>query len=50
MDRESQVIVGSMIFLFVIGAVFFLTMILNPPDFNNWVDHDRWYDLTLQTT
>jgi|HubBroStandDraft_1064217.scaffolds.fasta_scaffold90493_2 hypothetical protein len=50
MDKESRVIAESLVFLFLIAVVFWFTMIRNPPAFNNWVDHDRWYDPTLQTT
>jgi hypothetical protein len=50
MNKETIVIGFSAVFMAIITAVYFHYLILNPPDYNSWVDHDRWYDLTLQTT
>ena len=50
MDKESRIIAGSVVFLIVLSVIFWFTLIVNPPPYHSWVDHDRWYDLTLQTT
>jgi predicted nucleic acid-binding Zn ribbon protein len=49
-DKETRVIWFSLLFLVVVAVLFFFFLIVNPPPYHDWGDHDRWYDLTLQTT